>query len=149
MGKIAGWRVAAGIVAGLACATGLPASAPAQLLNQLKGAVGSGDSGGGALGGLGGGGLPSVDHASTGNTAGVLQYCIRNNYVNGGAASSVKQSIMGKVTGGSSDSDYKAGSNGLLQTGNGQSVGLGGGGLKAQATHKVCDMVLKHAKSLL
>ena len=41
---------------------------------------------------------------------------------------------------------------GLLETGNGQSFNLGGGdsgGIKAEVTHKVCDMVLQHAKSLL
>ena len=52
--------------------------ARAQLMDQLKGAVGSGQSGG-LLGGSGGG-LPSVAQASPSNTAGVLQYCMRNNY---------------------------------------------------------------------
>jgi hypothetical protein len=127
--------------------------ARAQLMDQLKGAVGAGQGGGagGALGGLTGG-LPSVSQASPSNTAGVLQYCVRNNYVSGGAASSVKDSIVSKVTGsgqGANDSGFKAGSSGLLQTGNGQSFNLSGGGLKSDVTHKVCDMVLQHAKSLL
>ena len=128
--------------------------AQAQLMDQLKGAVGGGQSsgGGGMLGGLGGG-LPAVGQASTSNTAGVLQYCVRNNYLSGGSAGSVKDSIVSKVTGskqGSNDSGYKAGSSGLLQTGSGQSYSLGGGdGMKQQMTHKVCDLVLQHAKSLL
>ena len=133
----------------------------AQLLDQLKGAAGMGQGGGtsgggtsgsGVLGGLGGGGgLPSVGQAGPSNTAGVLQYCVRNNYV-GGGASSVKDSLLSKVTGSghsTNDSGYKAGSNGLLNTGNGQSYSLGGGGIKAQVTQKVCDLVLQHAKSLL
>jgi hypothetical protein len=124
----------------------------AQMLDQLKGAVGSGQSGGsGGLGGLAGG-LPSVNQASPSNTAGVLQYCVRNNYVSGGAASSVKDSILNKVNGskqGSNDSEFKAGNSGLLQTGNGQNFSLSGDGVKQQVTHKVCDQVLQHAKSLL
>jgi hypothetical protein len=126
--------------------------AQAQSLNQLKGATGSEQGAGGrALGGLGGA-MPSVDQASPSNTAGVLQYCIRNNYVSGGAASSVKDSIVGKMTNSgesANDSGFKAGNNGMLDTGNGQSFSLGSGGVKAQVTHKVCDMVLQHAKSLL
>ena len=125
--------------------------ARAQLMDQLKGAVGSGQ-GGGALGALGGaGGMPSVGHTGLSNTAGVLQYCIQNKYV-GGGASSIKDSLMSKVTGsGKSDNDsgFQEGSRGLLQTGNGQSYGLGGGGIKAQITQKICDQVLQHAKSLL
>jgi hypothetical protein len=129
--------------------------AQAQLMDQLKGAVGSGQNGGssgGVLGGLGGGGMPAVGQASPSNTAGVLQYCIQNKYVGSGGAASVKDSLMSKVTGGgqgSSDSGYKAGSSGLLQTGNGQNFSLGGDGVKAQITQKLCDQVLQHAKSLL
>jgi hypothetical protein len=127
--------------------------ASAQLMDQLKGAVGSGQGGGsgGALSGLSGG-LPSVSQASPGNTAGVLQYCVRNNLVSGSAATSVKDSVVSKVTGsgqGANDSGFKAGNSGLLQTGNGQNFNLSGGGVKEQVTHKVCDMVLQHAKSLL
>ncbi len=136
----------------------LPAAAQAQLLNQLENAVGAGQAGGaaqgmgaaqggGALGGLGAA-LPSVDKASPTNLAGLIQYCIQNNYLGGGAAS-VKDSLLGKAPGAASDSQFKAGSNGLLQTGQGQNFGLGGGGLKAQITQKVCDLVLQHAKSLL
>ena len=137
-------------IAVLGTATLSVSPAQAQLMDQLKGAVGSGQSGG-ALGGLGGGGLPSVAQASPSNTAAVLQYCVRNNYVNGGTASSVKNSLLSKVPGGqsSSDSGFKAGNSGMLQTGNGESFNLGGDGIKAQLTQKVCDQVLQHAKSLL
>ena len=109
--------------------------------------TGKGSSGSGGMMGM-----PSVGQAGASNTAGVLQYCIKNNYLGGGSASSVKDSLMSKMGGSnhaSSDSGYKAGSSGLLQTGNGQSFSLGGGGIKQQVTQKVCDQVLAHGKSLL
>jgi hypothetical protein len=146
----------AALLFGIVAVSQLPTTpARAQLMDQLKGAAGSGqggNSGGGVLGGLAGGGMPQVGQASPSNTAGVLQYCIQNKYVGGGGASSVKDSLMGKMTGsgqGSNDSGFKAGSSGLLQTGNGQNYSLGGDGIKAQITQKVCDQVLQHAKSLL
>jgi hypothetical protein len=141
-------------LAGFAAVTTVAMQGPpaqAQLMDQLKGAVGSAQGSGGALGGLTGG-LPSVTQASPGNTAGVLQYCVRNNLVSGSAATSVKDSVVSKVTGsgqGANDSGFKAGNSGLLQTGNGQSFSLSGSGVKEQVTHKVCDMVLEHAKSSL
>ena len=114
--------------------------ARAQLLDQLK-------SVGGEL--PGGGGIPSVTRASPGNLAGVLQYCVQNNYLGGEAASSVKDSLLRRVTGGGSNSSFQAGSGGLLETGNGQNFGLGGGGLKQEIVQQVCNQVLAHAKSLL
>lgn len=129
----------------------LPMSpAHAQLLDQLKGAVGAG-SGAGAGTGLGGG-IPAVDQANPSNTAGVLQYCIRNNYVAGGSAASVKDSVVSKFSGSdkeTQDSSFQSGNNGTLQTGTGQGFSLGGSGVKEQVTRKVCDLVLQHAKSLL
>ena len=49
----------------------------AQSLNDLSGVLGGGK--GGAVGGL-----PSLDQASPSNIAGVLQYCVKNNYLGGG-----------------------------------------------------------------
>jgi hypothetical protein len=112
---------------------------------QLPGGLGN------TLGGLGGG-LPSVAQSGAANTAGVLQYCVQNNYLSGGVAGPAKDALLGKVPGAGQSSDFMAGSSGLLQTGNGQSFNLGGGdsgGLTSQVTHKVCDLVLQHAKSLL
>ena len=77
---------------------------------------------------------------------------MRNNYLSGSAASSLKDSLLGKVNGSgqhADDAGFKAGNNGLLETGHGQNFSLSGGGIKQQVTHKVCDMVLQHAKSLL
>ena len=120
--------------------------AHAQLMDQLKSA------GGEMLGGSGGTAIPSVTQASPGNLAGVLQYCVQNNYLSGGTASSVKDSLLRKVTGsgsGESNSSFKAGSAGMLESGNGQNFSLGGGGLKQEIARKICDQVLAHAKSLL
>ena len=112
---------------------------------QLPGGLGN------ALGGLGGG-LPSVAQAGPANTAGVLQYCVQNNYLSDGVAGPAKNALLSQVPGAGQSSGFKAGSSGLLETGNGQSYNLGGGGsggITSQVTHKVCDMVLQHAKSLL
>jgi hypothetical protein len=144
---------------GLAMALALMLVTPAanaQLMNQLQNGLGQGggsssSGGGGGAGGLRGaaGGIPSVGSASTGNLAGVLQYCIKNKYLGGNGASSVKDSLLGKVNGGTGNSEYQSGSNGQLQTGNGENYSLGGGGIKQQVTNKVCDLVMQHAKSLL
>ena len=119
------------------------APAHAQLMDQLKGAMGTGQ-GAGALA------IPSVNQASPSNIAGVLQYCVQNNYVSGGSASSVKDSLVNKVTGPghAPDSQFQQGSKGVLDTGNGSNFSLGGG-IKKQVTKKVCDLALSHAKSLL
>lgn len=89
---------------------------------------------------------------STGNVAGVLQFCIQNNYLGGasGSASSVKDALLGKLGGNaSSDSGYTSGSSGILDAGNGNKLDLSGGGLKQQVTKQICDKVLSQAKSLL
>jgi hypothetical protein len=127
--------------------------AQAQLLNALQGATGSGQGGalGSALGGLGGLSSSSIGSASTSNIAGVLQYCVQNNFLGGGSASSVKDALVNKVAGagGSSSSQFAEGSQGILQAGGGHSVQLGGSSLKQQLTERVCSEVLKRAKSLL
>jgi hypothetical protein len=123
----------------------VPASA--QMPTQLPGGVNLGQAGN-LLGGLAGGnaGLPSATQAGPANTAGVLQYCVQNNYLNGGAAGSAKSALLGKLgQSGQNSSGFKQGSSGLLDTGQGKSFSLGGGGsgdsLKSQVT--------QHAKSLL
>lgn len=133
------------------------ASAHAQLgdlLDKAKGAgAGGGASGGsGALGGLGGAlSGQSMTAGSTGNVAGILEFCIKNNYLKGNAASGVKDALMGKLGGGSakSDSGYGDGAKGILNSTGGNKMDLGGGGLKAEVTRQVCDTVLSQAKSLL
>ncbi|HGF4019652.1 TPA: DUF2501 domain-containing protein, partial [Burkholderia cenocepacia] len=119
-------------------------------------------SAGGALGNLGGlggaltgGGGASLMPGSTGNVAGLLQFCIQNNYLGGatgGGAASVKDALIGKLGGNasaSSDSGYTSGASGILDAGNGSKLDLSGGGLKQQVTKQICDKVLTQAKSLL
>ena len=141
----------------------------AQLLDSLRNAGagrGAPGPGTGALGGMGGLSMPSVGSASSNNVAGVLSYCVRNNYVGGDSgASSVESRLASKLGAGATPSDpqFASGEQGTLQTA-GQGFSLGGGngssgddsggdgngsGLKAQMTRKVCAQVLKHARSLL
>ena len=97
------------------------------------------------------GGIPSASQADPSNVAGLLQYCVQNNYLGGDAASTVQSGLLSKVPGAQQSPDYAAGSKGLLQTGNGKSFDLGSltGDLKSQVATKVCDEVLKHGQSLL
>jgi hypothetical protein len=126
------------------------APASAQTLNDLSDALGGAKDS--ALGALGGGQLPAVDQASTGNLAGVLQYCVKNNYLGGTDVASVEQSLLGKVGGSGEaqkDQGFMSGVGGVLETGGGQGFSLGGDGLQKTVTDKVCDLVLEHAQSLL
>ncbi|MGH8781469.1 DUF2501 domain-containing protein [Paraburkholderia sp.] len=154
-------RIAAGVAtAGFLLAASLPfQAAHAQLGNLLPGGGSNSSSGGGGLSGnlgsLGGLGSSlsgqSMTSGSTGNVAGVLQFCIKNNYLSGNSASSVKDSLMSKLPGGSSttDSGYTQGSNGILSGSNGKQIDLSGGGLKEQVTKQVCDKILSQGKSLM
>lgn len=120
------------------------------LLNQSGNSAATG--GLGSLGSLGSGlSLQSLTSSSTGNVAGVLEFCIKNNYLGGGSASSVKDGLMSKLPGGSSTSDsgYTAGAKGILNSGDGKQIDLSGGGLKEQITKQVCDKILAQGKSLL
>lgn len=117
-------------------AIGAAPAAQAQLLDQLKGAGSSA--------------LPSVGQQGAGNTAGVLQYCVKNNYLDGKSADPVRNSLMSHIPGQSSDSSYRQGSQGMVETGTGQNYSLGGtGSFKEQAARQLCDQVLQHARSLL
>ena len=144
-------------VAGIAIAILLPFSAAhAQLGNLLKGGGSSDGSSSNGLSSLGSMGSAltgqSMTSGSTSNVAGVLQFCIKNNYLSGNGASSVKDSLMSKLGGtsaASSDSGYTAGASGILKSGDGQQVDLSGGGLKQQVTKQVCDKILSQGKSLL
>ena len=81
----------------------------------------------------------------------MLEYCIKNNYLSGSSASSVKNSLMSKLPEGksSSDKNYSDGSRGILNSSNGKSLDLSGGGLKEQVTKQICDKILAQGKSLL
>lgn len=141
--------------AGIAVAAALPLpAAHAQLGNMLNQGGGKAAGGMGGLGGMGGM-LPgqSLTAGSTSNAAGVLTFCIKNNYLGGGGATSVRDSLMGKLPGGAAttDSGYTSGANGILDTGNGKTLSLSGAtsGAKAEITKKACDQVLSQAKGML
>ena len=106
----------------------------------------------GSLKGLAGGLDPSkLASGSAGNAAGVVEYCMKNNFL-GGDAAGVKDQLMSKVSGGgeSEKTDYADGAKGLLKTGDGKSVDIGQlGSMKQSVTKKACASVLDHAKSLL
>jgi hypothetical protein len=143
-------------IAGMLIAVFLPFSvANAQLGDLLKQGGNAGASGLGNLGGMVGssGALSgeSFTSSSAGNVAGVLEYCIKNNYLSGSSASAVKNSLMGKIPGGSpsSDKSYGDGAKGILNSSNGNSFDLSGGGFKEQMTRQICDKILAQGKSLL
>ena len=124
---------------------------------QLSGLLKQGSSGGGLSGSLGslGGGLSgsSMVSGSSSNVAGLLEFCIKNNYLSGNSAASVKNSLMSKLPGGSSsassDSGYTNGAKGILSGSNGSQLDLSGGGLKEKITKQACDKVLAQGKSML
>jgi hypothetical protein len=135
-------------IAGLVLAASLPA---ASAYAQLEGMLGKGGHGTDLKGMAGMAGSPLAS-GSMGNVAGLLQYCIGNNYLNGDSASSVKDQLMGKLPGGSQTQDrgYTDGLKGMLHSGQGKQMDLSsGGGLTADITKKACETVLTQAKSFL
>jgi hypothetical protein len=121
----------------------------AQGFDQLKDITGSGL--GGAASSLG---LSSMTSGSTGNAAGIIEYCMKNNYLSGDNASSVRDQLMGKITGGGDQSaqnnpDYINGAQGILSGSAGQNVDLSMAGMKASAVKKVCETILEQGKSML
>jgi hypothetical protein len=125
------------ITLGLACA-----SVGAQSLGNLGGKFGGMLPGGGQSG-------------STGNVAGILQYCVKNNYLGGDSgAAGVASKLLGKTDGGSGNADYSSGAEGILKgkdgsTTNLSSIGGGNSDIKSKLTTKACSVVLKQGKSFL
>jgi len=146
----------------LAVASFVP-PASAQLRDSLRNLGGGSTSGsgsgtaaqGGGLGGLlggdsgGGAALPSFGASQSGNVAGVLEYCVKNNYLNANSASSVKDQLAQKagISTGSNDGDYAQGQKGILSGSNGQSFDLNS--IKGQIAKAACDKILSQAGSLL
>ena len=132
----------------------------AGLGDALRGQVGgSGGSGTSALGGaLGGGanmsalsamGLTSSGTAS--NAAGVITYCMKNNYLNADKAAQVKNQLLGKLGLGQKeepkDQGYQNGLMGMVTGADGKSFSLDK--VKSNLKEKACDFVLDNAKSLI
>ena len=133
----------------------LAAGASAQandLLDQLKEKAGAaassqgGNSGGSALGNLGFK-MPAIGSSTIGSAAGVLQYCVKNNYL-GGDAASVKDKLLAKITGQKQqEKNFESGAKGLLKGGDGKALNMKL--LSSKVKEKACDYVLKNATSLI
>ncbi|MGE7139431.1 DUF2501 domain-containing protein [Luteibacter sp. NPDC031894] len=113
-----------------------------------------------SLKGLMGGGGSSLTSGTAGNAAGILQYCMSNNYL-GGDAAGVKDGLLGSLgaksrSAGTQDPGYQDGAKGLLTSSSGKTLDISGAGaaggngdIKAQLTRKVCDAVLKQGKKMI
>ncbi|GLQ51989.1 DUF2501 domain-containing protein [Dyella flava] len=135
-----------------ACAAALTLSLACGVIHaQNLGNIGSSLGGNGVGNMLPGGGASG----SMGNVAGILQYCVKNNYLGGDSgASGIAGKLLGKTQGGSSNSDYLSGAKGVLHGKNGQStdlnsVGGGNSDLKSKLTTKACGVVLNQGKSMV
>jgi hypothetical protein len=94
----------------------------------------------------------SEQSLTAGNVAGVLEFCIKNNYLGGDAAPSIKNVLTGKLPGNApaKDDGYLAGAKEPLQGSDGKQVELdSGNSLKEKVIRQVCGQVLSQAKSLL
>ena len=105
--------------------------------------------GGSALSAVGLGGLTGSGTAS--NAAGVITYCMKNNYLNANKAAEVKNQLLGKLGLGQKeqpkDQGYKDGLMGMIKGDNGQSFSMDK--IKSNLREKACDFVLNNAKSLI
>lgn len=91
--------------------------------------------------------LPAIGAGTAGNAAGVIQYCVKNNYLNAASANGIKDKLLGMVTGQKpQQTGYANGAKGLLMGSDGQSLNLKG--LSGKLKEKACDYVLKNASSL-
>jgi hypothetical protein len=112
---------------------------------QSRNGPAGGSASGGGLSGVLGGLMPNVGSVAAPNAAGILGYCLKNKFLGSGGAASVLGQLTGRP-GTRTAPGYTAGRQGVLQM-EGTSLPLGS--LKSQLTSRVCDMVLKHAQSLL
>jgi hypothetical protein len=161
--KRATWRFAA-----LLLAVALPAaSSHAQLGSLLKkGGHGAETKSMAGMAGM------SMTSGSIGNVAGLLKYCIGNEYLSGSNASAVQSMLMGKLPASvqTKDPAYTDGEKGVLHATDGSTLNLNGGGsgssgasgtagaigapgvsgdVQAELTKTACETVLAQAKSFL
>ena len=137
---------------------GLPLSLQAAGMGDaLRDKVGS-SGGNSALGSALGGGSTSaltaaglVGPASLDNAAGVITYCMKNNYLNLDKAAQVKGQLLGKMGLGAQeepkDEGYQSGLAGLVTGSDGKTFDMDK--IKGDLREKACDFVLDHAGSLL
>jgi hypothetical protein len=125
----------------------LAAGASAQandLLDQLKEKAGAAASSQGSNLGFK---MPAIGSSTIGSAAGVLQYCVKNNYL-GGDAASVKDKLLAKITGQKQqEKNFESGAKGLLKGGDGKTLNMKI--LSSKVKEKACDYVLKNATSLI
>ena len=132
---------------------------------QLGGGAEQGGSGGSGLGGILGGtaaggssslsGLGALGgltgSGTAGNAAGVITYCMKNNYLHADKAAQVKDQLLGKMGLGKKeapkDEGYQSGLAGLVKGSDGKSFSLDK--IKGNLKEKACDFVLDNAKSLI
>ena len=135
---------------------GLAAGTQAAGLGDALGDKLGGASGlGGALGGGSGAAALSaaglVGPSSLGNAAGVITYCMKNNYLNLDKAAQMKGQLLGKMGLGAKeepkDAGYQSGLAGLVTGSGGQRFDIDK--VKGDLREKACDFVLDHAASLL
>ncbi|ODT79825.1 MAG: hypothetical protein ABS69_06945 [Nitrosomonadales bacterium SCN 54-20] len=98
--------------------------------------------------------MSSITSGSAGNAAGIIEYCMKNNYLGGDNASSVRDQLMGKITGSGdqpaqNNPDYINGAQGIVSGSTGQNVNLSMAGMKASAVKKVCETILEQGQSML
>jgi uncharacterized protein DUF2501 len=100
--------------------------------------------------------LGTLASGSAGNAAGILQYCVTNNFLGGADltnASSMKDKLVGKVGGqdkADADPGFAAGTQGNVIGSNGKSVSLVDmGSLENNLRQTACKAVMNHATSLL
>ncbi|THJ32825.1 DUF2501 domain-containing protein [Lampropedia aestuarii] len=131
-------------------ATGLSGSSngASALGSALGGSASSSALGASALSGLG---MPNIASSSAGNVAGVLEYCVKNNYLKKANVDNLKAGLLSKAGLGKAepekDSSYASGLGGLLTGGNGTSFNLNS--IQDNVKEKACDYVLDNATSLL
>jgi hypothetical protein len=125
----------------------LAAGASAQandLLDQLKEKAGAAASSQGSNLGFK---MPAIGSSTIGSAAGVLQYCVKNNYL-GGDEASVKDKLLAKITGQKQqEKNFESGAKGLLKGGDGKTLNMKI--LSSKVKEKACDYVLKNATSLI
>ena len=139
--------ISSAMVCALLCGAAFSANA-AGFGDALKDKMGSGSSSGSssALSALG---LSSSGTAS--NAAGVITYCMKNNYLNADKAAQVKDQLLGKLGLGQKeapkDTGYQNGLMGMVTGSDGKTFNLDK--VKSSVKEKACDFVLNNAKSLI
>ncbi|QXZ09261.1 DUF2501 domain-containing protein [Comamonas sp. Y33R10-2] len=143
--------------AGSNSAGSAPSDSGSSGLGALGGLVGGGSSGSGAGSGIAGAGLAALGlgglsgSGTVSNAAGVLTYCMKNNYLNADKATQIKDQLLGKLGLGQKeepkDTGYQNGLLGMVTGSDGKSFSLDK--VKSSVKEKACDFVLNNAKSLL